>query len=172
MTRHLKLITETKLKGKIMALGGNLSLSLRTDNSFRGCLLFSYVRWWISANVFIIIILFFYNGVIVFGELFKWVHFLSSKIDGCLWSRGKTARRRFTRGDHVFSARALMCGLRQTWPKGWVHHSPSWHVCPCICMGRLIAHHTSCHGVNVTSVARNDERNHVVGSSSEVFISI
>lgn len=42
----------------------------------------------------------------------------------------------------------------------------------CICIGGLIAHHISCHGVNVTSVARNDERNHVVGSSSAVFISM
>ena len=39
-------------------------------------------------------------------------------------------------------------------------------------MGRLIARHISCHGVNVTSVARNDERNHVVGSSSAGFASM
>lgn len=100
-----------------MALGGNISLSLQTDNSFRGGVFYFHMSGDESLQMFfIIIIFFFYNGVIVFGELFQWVHFLSSEIDGCLWSRGKTAQHRFTRGDHVFSARTLMCGLRRTWP--------------------------------------------------------
>lgn len=35
-----------------------------------------------------------------------------------------------------------------------------------------MAHHISCHGVNVTCVARSDERNHAVGPSSAAFISL
>lgn len=124
---------------------------------------------------------FFYNEFIVFWRtvqmvsfhqhVFYWWASPKKKIDGCLWNRWKTAQYWFTQGDQVFFSCTLMCSLRQIWPTA--EYITVIHImCACVHMymhGRLIAHHISCHGVNVTSVAHNDERNHVVGSSSAVF---
>lgn len=117
-----------------------------------------------------------------FEELFKWFNFfnicltdepLQSKMDGM---DGKSYHCRFYSTPSSFPqpqsnvhpganhGRALLqLFMARVSARGCV---------PMYMHGRLIAHHISCHGVNVTSVARNDERNHVVGSSSHFHLNV